>query len=186
MRRVVSSHLVGAALILALATPAAAQEDEPEPGIHRSGFVAGVQGGWGMFTEQVCDECAGYFAGWFGFHLGAMIGSRVALLAGVEWGGQGGRFLLSMQALARVFLAGRWWADAGVGGARVDADYGDGDKILHTGISFHLAAGHDIYQGDAFAFDASLRSVWARTGSSGGVRERDDVAVSFQLGLKWY
>jgi hypothetical protein len=159
--------------------------DEDRP-MERRGFVVGGHGGWGGFPRARCAACDDHFAGVAGLRLGSMIGSRVALLAGVEWGGNGERVVVSLHLLSRWFLAERWWFDAGVGAGRVDVDEGRERRSTFTGTSVQIGGGYDLYQGDAFAFDGSLRSMYVRSEVVGGDRTRGDLMLTLQLGATWY
>src|SRR5258705_12203949 len=107
--------------------------------------------------------------------LGGMIGRRFALLGGLEWGGQGGHAVFSLHAFGRYFLAPRAWFDGGVGLGTISLAEGNQYDTQFNGVAYQIAGGYDIFQGAAFAFDASLRSMLVRGKVVGGDRGRDDL-----------
>jgi hypothetical protein len=182
-----------AALLLALvcAAPAAAsaQEQRWDPGLVRSGFVFSLMGGWGTYTARACDGCeAGYFASCMGIHAGGMIGTRMALLGGLDFALQEGRLWSDLNLISRWFLSDGMWGDVGVGAAYLDiVEPGEEHGFAWDGYSLHLAAGYDLVETRQFAIEASVRMVVAHTATRGASdRERNDAAVSAQVGFTWY
>jgi hypothetical protein len=177
------------------ATTAAAQEAKPfggepkDPGIVRSGTVFTVHTGWGTFAAPTCDGCTGqYYARWIGLHVGGMLGTDVALFGGLDFGGQDGRSMFTFDAFVRWFVEERTWIDMGFGSAMLDlSEAGQSGVADFGGYSLHAAVGVDLVQGRAFALDASLRGVVARTSYRGDDSiSRYDAAISFQFGATWY
>lgn len=181
-----AASVAALAVALAGAAPAAADVLEDDRPIERRGLVVGVHGGWGLLLDEPCDGCGVDVGGFAGLRLGGMIGRRFALLGGVAWGGQGGHVVVSFDVVGRYVATPRWWFDGGVGLGRVDVDEGNERDARFTGGAWQLAAGYDLFQGDAFAFDVSLRSMFVRSEVVGGDRRRNDLVTSFQLGATWY
>ena len=149
---------LGSVALLALAVPVCAQDSQA---ITREGFLIGFAVGFG--ASYPCDTCP---SGAGSFHVGAMAGPRVAVLADISAVGGGGDSVgdgsrgLGVLALgARFWPAERFWLQGGIGiSAPLDDEFDTVSDRSWAGIA---GAGFEVVQKGRFAMDVQLRGAFA-------------------------
>jgi hypothetical protein len=158
---------------LALVAPVCAQDSTA---MAREGFMIGFAVGFG--ASYPCDTCPSVAGS---FHVGAMAGPRVAVLADISAVGGGGDSVgdegrgLGVLALgARFWPAERFWLQGGIGiSAPLDSDF---DTVSDRSWAGIVGAGFEVAQKGRFAMDVQLRGAFADG--------RQSVAVG--IGFGWH
>ena len=165
--------VLGSVAFLALALPVCAQDSRA---VEREGFLIGFALGFG--ASYPCDTCA---SGAFSFHVGAMAGPRVAVLADISAVGGGGdsagdegRGLGVLALGARFWPAERFWLQGGIGiSAPLDSDFDTVSERSWAGIA---GAGFEVVQKGRFVMDVQLRGAFADGRQS----------VALGIGFSWH
>jgi hypothetical protein len=172
----------------------------PPRGVFRSGLVYGFSLGFGSFSFSGCGDICGV-AGMGEFHVGGMIGPRLAL-EGDFWGGIhafsdnalgdgttfNGIYTLALQ----YWLADIIWVKGGLGLGNVqisvNCDIDTCNVDDETGFAFMLAGGIEIVQSYNFALDLQLRygNVVYKAADNGGVGDGDTNMFALMIGFNWY
>ena len=174
----------------------------PPRGVYRSGLVYGFSLGLGSISFSGCGDVCGV-AGMGEFHIGGMIGPRLAL-EGDFWGGVhafsdsvlgDGETFNGIYSLAlQYWLTDIIWVKGGLGLGNVQIsascdDFGDDCNFDdETGFAFMLAAGIEIVQSYNFALDLQLRygNVVYKTADDGSQGDGDTNMFAFMVGFNWY
>ncbi len=173
----------------------------PPRGVYRSGLVYGFSLGIGTFSFANCGDICGA-AGMGEFHLGGMIGPRLAL-EGDFWGGVhafsdqyfgdgttfNGIYTLALQ----YWLTDIIWVKGGLGGGHIQISAScdiAADCVFddETGFAFMLAAGIEVVQTYNFALDLQLRygNVLYSPADNGGAGDGDTNMFALMVGFNWY
>jgi hypothetical protein len=165
--------LLAAVAVCALASPAEAVE--------RQGLVLGFSAGGGVMT---CDGCDNLGSFGFDFHIGGMIGDRVAVLAegyGLAHPEDGSTLssIIGGGAL-QLWPSDAFWVKGGVGVGQLEVDSGKFSLRSESAFAVMAAAGVEIVRGHRFVLDLQGRY---------GTTFFDDGNVnnfSAHVGFNWY
>jgi hypothetical protein len=168
----------------------------PPHGVYRSGLVYGFSLGAGGLSISDCGDVCGA-VGMAEFHLGGMIGPRLALM-GDFWEsiryfsdanlGNGETFNGIYTLAAQYWLTDQLWVKGGVGFGRLEIDSDDEGIAIddESGFAFMLAGGIEIVQSYNFALDLQLRygNVAYSSEANGGAGDAN--TFGFMVGFNWY
>ncbi len=168
----------------------------PPRGVYRSGLVYGFSLGVGGLSLADCGDVCGA-VGMAEFHLGGMIGPRLALMGdfweGVRYFsdlnlGTGETFHGIYTLALQYWLTDQLWVKGGLGVGRIqiNSDISAFPVDDESGFGFMLAAGIEVVQSYNFALDLQLRygNVAYSSVSSGGAGDANTFGVL--VGFNWY
>ena len=160
----------------------------PAPmGIQRDGFVIGFSIGGGLLTNDSCDTCDSLEGPGAELHLGFMLTPQLALLVegyAVSHTESNITLTQTMGVLAAQFwVAPNMWLKGGLGSGHLalSNDVGEEFAVSEDGAGLMIAAGFEVYQGQAFAVDLSLRA------AAVSYEDADTVTqTAATVGFNWY
>jgi hypothetical protein len=198
--------LLAVALIIAprvAAAQSAPVPSEPDAFHGRHGLTLGVSAGLGYMRDNgstiVCSGCdGGAITGMLEAHIGAMLGSRFALLLEIQGNAQqiavdatSGQSATLRQVLVlgavQLWVTPRFWLKLGLGAANLDVldnSTGVAYAVGNTGFGVLAGAGLELISGRGFALDLQARAtegVYQYTAGTDYV-----TSGTIGLGLNWY